>query len=205
MKIKVCGMKYPDNIKEVNQLPIDMMGFVFYDKSPRYIDNLSPDVMKTINPEIRRTGVFVDASIEKIQEAVYRYSLDIVQLHGNESPEFCQSLKQNDIKLIKAFSIEVPEDFNPTKLYENQIDYFLFDTKTAQYGGSGRKFDWEILSFYQGNIPFILSGGINESDTDRIKNIKHPAFAGIDLNSRFELSPGLKDIKKLNKFVQHIK
>ena len=195
-------MKFPDNIREVSQLPIDMMGFIFYEKSPRYIDNLTLDSLNELNPRIERVGVFVNETFENIRKAIAKYSLNIIQLHGNESSEFCRTLRNEKIKIIKAFSIKTKEDIRQTEPYENQVNLFLFDTKTAQYGGSGEKFDWEILSSYQGKTPFILSGGINEQDMELINNIRHPFFFGIDLNSRFEISPGKKEVKKLEQFIK---
>ena len=197
-------MKFPDNIREVSQLPIDMMGFIFYEKSPRYIDNLTPDSLNELNPRIERVGVFVNETFENIRKAIAKYSLNIIQLHGNESSEFCRTLRNEKIKIIKAFSIKTKEDIRQTEPYENQVDLFLFDTKTAQYGGSGEKFDWEILSSYQGKTSFILSGGINEQDMELINNIRHPFFFGIDLNSRFEISPGKKDTDKLEQFIKRL-
>ena len=205
MKIKVCGMKDPDNIKELYQLPIDMMGMIFYEKSPRFVNRAYKIKIKEFNPSIQLTGVFVNETIVNILRKVSEYNLDIVQLHGNESPNECKLLKENRIKVIKAFSIEKPEDFNPCLLYENDCDYFLFDTKTSQYGGSGKKFDWQILSHYRGCTPFFLSGGINAEDSYSLKEIKHSRFTGIDLNSKFELSPGVKDINKLKNFISNFK
>lgn len=195
-------MKYTDNIQELILLPIDMIGFIFYDKSPRYMNEI-PD-LSIIPPSINRVGVFVNESISSIKDIVKNYHLNYVQLHGEESSDFCKSLKDSGIKVIKAFPIKDKDDLHNTLSYEGYCNYFLFDTKTSVYGGSGNKFDWKVLSFYKGNTPFILSGGISNEDTLEIKKIKHPSFEGIDLNSKFEISPGLKDIQKLKKFIQTI-
>lgn len=194
-------MKYPDNIKELNKLPIDLMGMIFYDKSSRYINGLTGYDLFEVPQRIKLTGVFVNADINYIAEKIVQYGLDIIQLHGNESPAFCNELNKT-MPVIKAFSIADASDFEQAKQYEGVADYFLFDTKTTQYGGSGQKFDWSILAEYKGNTPFLLSGGISIDDVEAIKEIKHPRFAGIDLNSRFETEPGLKDIELLQQFIK---
>jgi len=201
MKIKVCGMKYPENIKELVNLPIDMMGLIFYEKTKRYAGNLPANELRDVPANIQKVGVFVNASEEDIFEKIKEYDLQIVQLHGDESPDFCREIKKTGIKVIKSFSIEGIDDFEKLHLYEDTCDYFLFDTKTPLYGGSGNKFDWEILSSYNGQTPFILSGGIGLEDVESIKKLQNPKLYGIDLNSRFEISPGEKDIEKLRKFI----
>ncbi|MDR0768700.1 MAG: phosphoribosylanthranilate isomerase [Dysgonamonadaceae bacterium] len=200
MKIKVCGMKYPNNIKELVGLPIDMMGLIFYEKSPRYAGNLSPCELRIVPPHIQKVGVFVNASGEDIFTKIREYDLQIVQLHGDESPCFCRNIKNQGIKIIKSFPIETNADFEQCNSYENAGDYFLFDTKTPAYGGSGKKFDWKILASYSGKTPFILSGGIAPEDVAAVLEIQHPKLYGIDLNSRFETVPGEKDIEKLRQF-----
>lgn len=205
MKIKVCGMKYPENIKELSLLPIDYMGMIFYDKSPRYVDdNLNGSDVDTVPQKIKLTGVFVNADLEYIAEKIVRYGLDIIQLHGNETPDFCKDLNKT-MPVIKAISVADVSDLENTKQYEGTIDYLLFDTKTPQHGGSGQKFDWNILNEYKSETPFLLSGGISLDDVEAIKKIKHPKFAGIDLNSKFETEPGLKDIELLNRFIKQLK
>lgn len=196
-------MKYPDNIKELCKLPINMMGILFYTQSPRYIGEKSFPELKSISSGIQLTGVFVNEPVENILNRIKEFDLDVVQLHGNESPVECKLLRQNNVKVIKAFSIKDPEDFRSSVFYENTCDYFLFDTKTVFYGGSGKKFDWQILSYYTGTTPFLLSGGISEQDVSDIKKIDHSLFAGIDLNSKFELSPGNKDINKIKHFISN--
>lgn len=205
MRIKVCGMKYPDNIKALNKLSIDFVGMIFYEKSPRYVDNLNPeDICDLFREGKERVGVFVNADMDYIIQMADKYSLDLIQLHGDESPDFCKEVNKR-IPVIKAFSISESSDFEKTKAYEGLCHYFLFDTKTPQYGGSGKKFDWNILNEYKGNTPFILSGGISVDDAETIKKMNHPQFFGIDLNSKFETEPGRKDITLLQQFIKQLK
>ncbi|GHT61993.1 N-(5'-phosphoribosyl)anthranilate isomerase [Bacteroidia bacterium] len=201
MQIKVCGMKYPENISELIHLPIDMMGLIFYEKSARYAGGLPADALRIVPPGIQKVGVFVNSFAEEIFEKARKYDLQMVQLHGVESPDFCKKLKNAGIKVIKAFQIEKAGDLQRGNWYENTCDYFLFDTKTPAYGGSGQKFDWEILSSYTGQTPFILSGGIGPEDAESIRKIRNPKLYGVDLNSRFEVRPGEKDIEKLRGFL----
>jgi len=207
MKIKVCGMKNPDNIEELSRLPIDLMGLIFYPKSPRYIGNLEPEALKVLPENIGRVGVFVNEETDKVKETISKYNLDYIQLHGNESAEYVGNLKQlhPDIKIIKAFSISETSDFDMTQEYENIADYFLFDTKTPQYGGSGQKFDWSILDDYRGDTPFFLSGGISHEDVVLIRKLENNRIIGLDLNSKFEIEPGLKNIELLDRFIKGIK
>lgn len=204
MKVKVCGMKYPDNISALCQLPIDLMGMIFYEKSPRYVETLNLSELKIPSTNIERVGVFVNADLSYILDKVNQYELKLVQLHGNESPEFCGEVNER-LPVIKAFSISCEEDIQRVHAYKDCITYALFDTKTPSYGGSGQKFDWSILSTYSSSIPFLLSGGIALDDASAIKAITHPAFYGIDLNSRFEIKPGMKDITLLSQFIKEIK
>lgn len=200
-------MKNPDNIKELSRLPIDWMGLIFYPKSPRYIGDLDPKALNALPENIGRVGVFVNEDIEKVKQAVEKYDLNYLQLHGNESPDYCSKLKLifPSIQIIKAFNIAEASDFDKTKDYEGIADYFLFDTKTTQYGGSGQKFDWSILNEYKGNTRFFLSGGISAGDALQIKKLENNRIIGLDLNSRFETEPGLKDIELLNQFIKEIK
>ena len=196
MIIKVCGMRDGDNIREVEALGIDMMGFIFYPKSSRYVSK-HPEYLPT---KCKRIGVFVDEDIEQVKHIAEEFALDLIQLHGSESPEYAQRLR--DWKVIKAFNIATKEDLEATKPYEGLVDYFLFDTKGKSAGGNGEKFNWNVLSNYKGNTPFLLSGGIGPDDAGRIKVFQHPKCIGIDLNSRFETAPALKDINKLKSFIQ---
>ena len=196
-------MKYPDNIKELSKLPVHFMGMIFYGKSPRHADELKMDNINVLSSFTKRVGVFVDADIDVIMEMVNKYNLDLVQLHGKETVEFCKELNKT-MPVIKAFNISEAADFEQTKLYEDACNYFLFDTKTLQHGGSGQKFDWDILIAYKGNTLFFLSGGISPEDADRIKEIQHPKLYGIDLNSRFETAPGLKNIESIEQFINDL-
>jgi phosphoribosylanthranilate isomerase len=198
--IKVCGMRNSDNIQQLAELPIDFMGFIFYEKSKRYVANqLDIDQLNNLPKSIQKVGVFVNEGLENIIEIVEKYNLEMVQLHGDESPEFGQNLKQKGIKVIKAFSVDEAFDFSETKPFENVADYFIFDTKTPQIGGSGQSFNWQILEKYRGATPFLLAGGIGVENLKSAQEIKHKMLVGLDLNSKFEIEPGLKDIEKLKK------
>ena len=198
MIIKTCGMRDADNIRAVSELRIDWMGFIFWAPSSRYVSE-KPSFLPTRQ---KRVGVFVDARIEEVRSKADEYALDLIQLHGSESPAFCERLKANSRQqLIKAFNIATQEDLEQTIPYEGLVDYFLFDTKAKMVGGNGTQFDWSVLSAYQGNTPFLLSGGIGPDDAEKVRNFHHPQLAGIDLNSRFELSPAFKDIEKLKQFI----
>jgi indole-3-glycerol phosphate synthase len=201
-RIKVCGMKYPDNIRALSALPVDMIGLIFHEKSPRYIGEPDADPLKFLPPSIRKTGVFVDASKEYILSKIAEYDLQMIQLHGHESPAFCRELKSAEVEIIKAIPIGEVDDLAPCVFYEDACDYFLFDTKTPQFGGSGKKFDWEILLSYKGKTPFFLSGGIDSEAIEALKQFDFPLLYAIDLNSKFEIEPGLKDVGKLSKIIK---
>ena len=200
--VKVCGMRNAENIRDVEALGIDMMGFIFYPKSSRYV-SARPAYLPQ---KCKRVGVFVNATIDDIRQHIADYSLDIVQLHGHESTDSIRSLRSlcgDVISIIKAFNIATKEDLDATTPYEGLVDYFLFDTKGPSVGGNGEKFDWSILEAYNGDTPFLLSGGIGPDDAERILNYHHPKCIGIDLNSRFEIEPGIKDITKLKTFLNY--
>ena len=199
MIVKVCGMRDAANIRQLEALGIDWMGMIFWPKSKRYVS--TPPVY--LPQHVRKVGVFVDASLDAIRQHVEDYQLDIVQLHGQESPETLKALKP--LTLTKAFNIATPEDLQKTEPYEGLADYFLFDTKGKSVGGNGEKFDWSVLDSYQGETPFLLSGGIGSEDAQDVKTFHHPKCIGIDLNSRFEAEPGLKDITKLKQFLEAIR
>lgn len=203
MKIKICGLRDPENIKAVEALAPDYMGFICYDKSPRFIGAMDDDELVNIGTGITKVGVFVDEDADSISKLIYKYKFDAIQLHGNESPEFCDMFK-HEVQVIKAFGIDEHFDFAKLDAYKNNVNYFLFDTKTPVHGGSGQTFDWSILDSYKLNVPFFLSGGLSPDNLEEVKNIKHPAFYGVDLNSKFEVSPGLKDIDKLTKAFKKI-
>ncbi len=196
MKIKVCGLKYSDNIKVVEALAPDYMGFICYKKSPRYIGGMDDEELVNIPTDIIKVGVFVDEDADSISKMIYKYKFDAIQLHGSESPEFCDMYK-HEVQVIKAFGVDKQFDFTRLDSYKNNVDYFLFDTKTPVHGGSGMVFDWGVLNKYKLDVPFFLSGGLSLDNLEEIKKIKHSAFYGVDLNSKFELSPALKDISKL--------
>ena len=200
LAIKICGMKFSENILAVADLKPDFMGFIFYTKSPRYAEPLDISVLNSLPESIKKIGVFVNEDIEDILTIVYKYNLDGVQLHGSENVDVCKKLKDTGLLVIKAFPVTDANNFKVTKAYEGVCDYFLFDTKTDAYGGSGLKFNWNILNMYKGKTPFLLSGGIAPDDEEAILKIEHPKFAGIDLNSKFEVKPGLKNIELLREF-----
>ncbi|MGZ3872258.1 MAG: phosphoribosylanthranilate isomerase [Mucilaginibacter sp.] len=204
MKIKVCGLRDPENIKAVAALNPDFMGFIFYRPSPRFVNELQAAALDEIPASVYKTGVFVNEEEDTINELINRYSFDAVQLHGNESPDLCASL-QKKAKVIRAFGIHPGFDFDQLRQFENKVDFFLFDTKTDSHGGSGNTFDWSILNKYQLATPFFLSGGLSPANIGEINSLAHPQFYGVDLNSNFELSPGLKDIKKLEEAFNTIK
>ena len=219
MVIKVCGMRDAQNIREVSQLGVDMIGMIFYPKSPRNVEMQSshagiiPDYVKEdINIKSAkspaRVGVFVDDMVQNIVTRVVNYHLDYVQLHGNEPREMCENLRltldpdiRPGIKIIKTISVSDASDIQKYKEYVGAVDLFLFDTKCKTVGGSGRQFDWQVLEQYDGEVPFLLSGGIGPEDASRLHAFHHPKCIGIDLNSRFEIEPGVKDVEKLKGFL----
>ena len=196
-------MREGGNIREVEALGIDMMGFIFWPKSSRYVSE-QPEYLPT---KCKRVGVFVDEDIETIKKIADDYALDFIQLHGHESPEQISHLSSltSHLSIIKAFKIATADDLEATKPYEGLVDYFLFDTKAQLPGGSGQQFDWSVLTNYVGKTPFLLSGGIGPDDAERVKAFHHPKCIGIDLNSKFEVEPGLKDINKLREFIKEIR
>lgn len=203
MKIKVCGLKYQSNINELINLPINYIGFVFYNKSPRFIDGeISFDYVRTIPAHIKKVGVFVNAEACLIINSITHYNLDFVQLHGDESVEFCNEIKSHT-KIIKAFQIHDNFDFTILENYLPYVDYFLFDTACKEYGGSGHSFNWQLLKKYTFNKPFFLSGGISENSKNEILKINHQQLYAVDLNSKFEIVAGLKDITKIKSFINY--
>ena len=197
-------MRIPENIAKVAALKPDFMGFIFYPKSPRYAEPLDVAALNALPKSIQKIGVFVNENLENILTIAYKYKLDGLQLHGTELVEMCAKLKRAGYIVIKAFPIAKAYNFRVTKDYEGACDYFLFDTKTDAYGGSGLKFDWTMLDEYVGETPFLLSGGIAADDAEAILKIEHSKFAGIDLNSKFELKPGEKNVGLLKEFLKEI-
>ena len=199
-------MKYPDNIREVTSLHPDFMGFIFYSNSPRFVGRLDVNTLGALPTAIKKTGVFVNENLENILTAISKYNLDAVQLHGADNKKLCRKIRQEaKTMVIKVFPIMDASNFRVTGDYEEVADYFLFDTKTDLYGGSGQKFNWNILQEYKGNKPFLLSGGIGADDVKAIRAIEHPLLAGVDLNSKFELKPGLKNVALLKQFIDELK
>lgn len=217
MRIKVCGLREPANIAAVCALPVDFIGFIFYPPSPRYVDpavKLDTWLRRQATVSlggIAKVGVFVNAAIEEVVNAIHDYQLDYVQLHGEESPEYCQELEDlwslssiRRASIIKAFSVDAQFDFQTTAAYTAYCKYFIFDTKGAGYGGTGQSFDWALLDRYLGVTPFLLSGGIGPTDVTAIRQLQHPQLSGVDLNSRFESVPGEKDVTLLEQFIRNL-
>lgn len=197
--IKVCGMRDAENICAVEALDgIDMIGFIFYPRSPRYVGRV-PDYLPA---HAARVGVFVNENEANVSDCIRRFHLDCVQLHGEESPALCRSLRTKGVKVIKALSIACGKDIEQADGYQDACDYLLFDTRCPQRGGSGQRFDWELLHQYQGDTPFLLSGGIGPQDAEAVSAFRHSRLAGFDLNSRFERQPGIKDVERLQAFLQ---
>jgi phosphoribosylanthranilate isomerase len=202
LTIKVCGMKNPENISAITALPIDYIGFIFYEKSQRYV---SEKINISIPEDIKKVGVFVNEKIEVILSKVIDYQLAAVQLHGNETNDFIKNLRSHLPKtlIFKAIPIAEVADFEKINDYP-EADYLLLDTKTPQHGGSGQKFDWSLLENIEFPKPFFLSGGISENDVEAIKQLKINNLYGIDLNSKFEIEPALKDVEKLERFIKSL-
>lgn len=211
MIIKICGMRAPENIRAVSELNIDWMGFIFWQKSSRYVSE-RPAYLPT---KVKRVGVFVDADMEEVKQKVEEYDLNIIQLHGQESPTYIRQLRSlcsdHVAAIIKAFNIATAEDLAQTESYKGIVDYFLFDAKAQLIGGNGTKFDWSVLDNYKDDTPFLLSGGIGPDDAERIRDWfsadSSSAAAkciGIDLNSRFETAPALKNVDALRIFLSHL-
>lgn len=204
MKIKVCGLNNRENILKVLECKPDYIGFIFYDKSPRFIGKLSADFVKNIS-SAKKAGVFVNESEQHILDCVGRYGLDYVQLHGDESPEFCEKINKI-VPVIKTFQVDDAFDFSSLKIYENVCDSFLFDSKSKNYGGSGKSFNHEKLDEYKLNKPVFLSGGLNLNITDDVLYLKslHPNVIALDVNSKFEISPGIKDENKIKMLIEKL-
>lgn len=205
MIIKVCGMRDADNIRAVEALGIDCMGFIFWPKSARYV-GAKPAYLPQ---NCLRTGVFVDADSEDIAAAAESFGLDVIQLHGSESPGQITQIREltaaRKLRFVKSISVMSAVDLAVTAAYESVCDAFLFDTKGKLPGGNGQQFDWCVLDGYNGSLPFLLSGGIGPDDAERIKAFKAPKCIGIDLNSRFETAPGLKNVAALKSFIVKIR
>ena len=208
MKIKVCGNRDLNQVKELNDLGIGYAGFIFYEQSPRYVlKKIKAEYVKNLKSDIEKVGVFVNASEEEVMKQIEEFGLDVVQLHGDETSLFCSQISDH-IKVIKAFRITDP-DTNidwMVKEFDEACDYYLFDKGSAGlYGGTGQKFDWNILAKSAINKPFFLSGGIGIKDVEALRKFEHPFFYGVDVNSRFETEPGLKDVELIKDFIKQLK
>jgi phosphoribosylanthranilate isomerase len=206
LKIKVCGMREPENISGVVATSPDYIGFIFYPKSPRFL-GLEPvaEMLSLVPDSIKKVGVFVNELPETILQVCGSWKLNVAQLHGQEPPEVCQQIKQSGLKVFKAFSVDETFDPNQLRPYAGVCDCFLFDTKGQLPGGSGKKFDWQLLENYRLDVPFFLSGGIGPDDAGRLSRFVHPSLYGLDINSGFELAPAIKDVEKVKDFIQKIR
>ena len=213
LKVKVCGMRDPTNIEAVSVLPIHFMGFIFYEKSPRFVTHTYD--ISSCPDDLTKVGVFVNAEMEYILHKIDQYDLDAVQLHGSETPQYIADFSKElwlklklmaniDVEIIKAFSVDSDFDFETVKPYSELVKYFLFDTKSPHHGGAGIKFDWSILEKYDSEVPFLLAGGISENDVEVIKSLTINQLYGLDLNSKFEIEPALKDVGKLKIFLEKL-
>jgi len=206
MKIKICGMKFPKNILDIGVLQPDYMGFIFYSKSKRFVgEDFSPKSLKKLPKNIKKVAVFVNEDVNRIIAIQKQFSFDFIQLHGNESVAECEILKENNIQIIKVFSVDNEFNFNDVVAYEQVCDYFLFDTKTPKYGGSGQPFDWELLANYSSSKPFFLSGGLSLHTIDKLTFNKYPMLVGLDFNSQLEDSNTKKIMEKVSELIEKIR
>jgi phosphoribosylanthranilate isomerase len=201
MQVKVCGITKQEQANILIQMSIDYIGFIFYAKSPRLVQqkiDIAPGNKKIV-------GVFVNPTDQDITNALQIIpTINTLQLHGEEMPDFCKKYR-NNFKIIKAFSIEDAVNINTmVATYFDVVDLFLFDTKTINYGGSGQQFNWDVLKTYSGNVPFLLSGGIGIKDINKLQQLQHPQFIGVDVNSKMEISAGVKDLDLVNEFVVYL-
>jgi phosphoribosylanthranilate isomerase len=205
MKIKVCGMREPENLKQVAALSPDFIGFIFYKNSKRFVDRyLSADLLASLPKEIKKVGVFVNEETSVIKQTVKTYGLDVVQLHGTETPRQCQELKNAGLEVIKVFSVDDSFNYTTILIYENNCDYFLFDTKGKEYGGNGIPFDWELLKNNLSSKPYFLSGGLNPENIKYLDKVRPKPYA-VDVNSGFEIEPGLKNVSKVAELINELR
>ena len=199
-------MRDPENISGVVAAYPDYLGFIFYPKSKRFVGSEPlPEILSIIPDLVKKVGVFVDETPKKVLEIVQNWSLDVVQLHGYETPEYCQQIQASGITVFKAFSVDEQLDFEKLDAYSRVCDCFLFDTKGQLPGGTGQKFNWQLLENYKADVPFFLSGGIDPDDLEAVLAFSHAQFFGIDINSGFEISPTLKDVEKVKTFIEELK
>jgi phosphoribosylanthranilate isomerase len=204
LQIKVCGMRDPQNLEQVCALAPDYIGFIFYERSSRFVGNRPDRALFDIpGPEIKKVGVFVNEELLQVKKAIELYGLDVVQLHGGESEAYCRRLSGQPVELVKA--VDPNRTFVDLERFTGLVDYFLFDSAGEGSGGTGRKFDWNLLEGLQLTTPFLLSGGIGPEDAALIRALSIQALMGVDVNSRFELSPALKDVESLEKFITEIR
>ena len=202
MKWKVCGMRLKKNILDLAALAPDYMGFIFWEHSQRFVTKTTPSLPKSI----KKTGVFVDATLDYIQEQIETHHLAAIQLHGNESPEFCSSVQSTGASVIKSFAVDPAFAFTTLAPYRAVCDFFLFDTKGPLPGGNGYRFDWSLLKAYPFEKPFFLSGGIGPEDAPTLKKILDlnlPLYA-VDINSKFETEPGIKQRDTIQAFIKEL-
>lgn len=210
MNIKVCGITQFKQLQQLEALNIDYAGLIFYKDSPRYMgDKISAKQVKEADFDLKKVGVFVNPGYSELLDAIDEYGLDIVQLHGNETPEMCEELS-GEVEVIKAFRIAGDESVNLDEMvmpYDAVCDFYLFDTAGLKesFGGTGKQFDWGILKKAKIEKPFFLSGGIGPDDVQKVRSFKHPDFFAIDINSKFETAPGVKDMAAILKFLQGFK
>ena len=209
MNIKVCGITQLKQLQQLDGLNIDFAGFIFHKDSPRYVvGKISKEDVQATDFDVKKVGVFVNAGYDEIMEAVEDYGLDVVQLHGDESPELCEELS-DDVEVIKAFSISADTTSIDALVadYDAVCDYYLFDTMgtNGAVGGTGKQFDWSLIKKSKIEKPFFISGGISVEDASKIKAFKHPDFMGIDVNSKFEKEPGVKDMVLILQLKQALK
>ncbi len=207
MKLKVCGMRDTANIEALVSLKPDFIGFIFYEKSPRYVgEELDEEFVRGIPSSIKKVGVFVNSNPDHIINMVKQYDLQYVQLHGNEMPDFCRVLRQKGVNIIKSFAVDNDFNFAMLNNYKPFCDLFLFDTKGELHGGNGVAFDWSILRDYDGEKPFFLSGGISNENISQLLAIAADVpMYGIDVNSRYETAPGVKDLEKIEMLIDKIR
>jgi phosphoribosylanthranilate isomerase len=206
IKVKICGMIDPGNVQKIAKTDPDFMGFIFYPGSKRYIGDL-PDksLLQQLPPGIQKTGVFVNQDIATVLALSRKFGLEVIQLHGSETPDYCSHVLSSGFRVIKAFGVDKDFDFGRLKPYLGVCDYYMFDTKNENHGGTGIKFNWDRIEDYHLDKPFFLSGGISPEDVHIIKGIRHKGFFAVDINSRFETIPGIKDTKSVKSFIKELK
>lgn len=203
IKIKVCGLTRFSDLEQLAEMGVHYGGMIFYEKTPRFAGNkLDAEAVKNFKG-LKKTGVFVNETKDEIISIIDSYGLDVVQLHGDESPAFCETIRKY-VEVTKVFRLTTKDDLKKTDDYKKVCDYFLFDTPGKLYGGSGKQFDWNLLEYYDADIPFFLSGGIGPEATEALKSFDHPNLHAVDINSRFETGPGIKNIADIKKFLWHL-